>query len=594
MSRYLELPWAEAQYFKKKYAGVLKPRGGSVFIFSGRVLPEELKPYATQDFSHARWLEDDSRGKAGLAPLPTQKAPERFTPRPHQKEAAVAILQAYRKGWPGFLEADKTGLGKTLSTLAGVTLTAREAGFTAERKATLLVVCPKGVMPVWRQTLQSYPSATTYLRVMVLNYQQLNKLLQAPAAAKKAKTSRTKNRKTAQQGRTLIPWNYIIFDEGHKLKNYPSSSTSMAAVSVASLNEPYKRGSSPYVIYSTATPGSSPLNFAVMANWLSLLVSGRKQQATPASWGAFLEKQGFAVKKGKAGYSWISNPWWGKSDDPREQAKLKAAEAEVKRKQRADALRIGQALKDPQAPFIMRAPTDIAGWPEQQFIPLPLELAPEQMTVYQQAWSAFRQFLRLTPSKRDPQGALVQNLRYRQKASLLKVDAMIENIMDFLEAGNQVFISVEFIETLDKYKEALEAKGVKVSELSGRLTEERTRERLKFQRGLTQVALCTIVEGISLHAGEVLPDGGRATPTARVTVLHDPRQNPLDTLQACGRAHRDGQNSLTYFPVIVRTVDEQVVASFVNKQANLKAMLGSSSREVEELEDIFRRAALSS
>jgi superfamily II DNA/RNA helicase len=238
----------------------------------------------------------------------------------------------------------------------------------------------------------------------------------------------------------------------------------------------------------------------------------------------------------------------------------------------------------------MRAPKDIAGWPEQNVIPLPLELTQDQRPIYEEAWSRFRDWLKLTPARSDPKGGLVENLRYRQKSSLLKVESMIDNVVDFVEGGNQVFISVEFIETMEAYLTRLRAKGIKCSEISGRNVETRDQERISFQKGETQVVVCTVVAGISLHAGESLPDGSTASSTPRITVIHDIRQNNLDTTQALGRAHRDGMHSVAYIPFFEETVDSRVVYSFVNKNSNMQAMTGASLDDAESLEAVFRQA----
>lgn len=594
MAKLLDIPWGASRYFMQKYKGMLTARGGSLFIYKDDALPFDLRDFVTDDFTYARWLEDDYRVKNGEQPVSLVRSQTIFKPREHQVEGAKHIFKAWGTGHPGFLLADKTGVGKTLTTLTGITAIAKKAGFTPQKKAKLLVICPKGVIPVWRQTLHAYPASTSIMRVMVTNYQQLNKLLTKPASAEKAKRQKTKNRAIAREGVPTIDWDFIIFDEGHYLKNYPSSATSVSAVNVSKTNKPYSKGKSPFVVYSTATPGSSPLNFAVMANFLGRLITEKPngKTVTPKTWGEFLLQEGFAVKKGKVSYTWATVPWFGKnSDDPKERAKYERAEKQAKAVQRKDAMRIGKALKKPGAPFLMRSPKDIAGWPEQQLIPLPIEMTVEQKPIYLEAWTRFRNWLKLTPARSDPKGALVETLRYRQKSSLLKVDSMIEQVEDFIEAGNQVYISVQFIETLEAYKSKLESKGIKCSEISGRNSQDRTSERLRFQKGLTQVVLSTVVEGISLHAGETLPDGSKASSAPRISVIHDVRQNPNDTIQACGRCHRDGENSLLYLPYLESTVEERVILSFVNKSANLQLMTGAKTESVQEMEDIFRDVA---
>lgn len=589
MVHVLDLPWG----FQAK--DVYYDKAKKVHFYKGTMLPPDLRRFSSEDFSYNRWVEDEQNKFV----LPPQKFDTKFTPRSHQIEAAKAILQSYRGGWAGFLEADKTGLGKTLSTLAGISAIAKTQGYTPSNKAAFLVVCPKGVIPQWRHTLHRYPTSTSLLRPLIINYQQLNKLLEVPPSASyvKAKKQKTKNRLTASHGKPKIDFPFIIFDEAHYLKNYPSSSASIAAVNIAQLNKAYVKGRSPFVVFSTATPGASPLNFAVMSKFLGPLITDKAEgkKVTPDSWGDFLQAQGFAVKKGKVTWSWAATPWYGKgSDDPVEAAKYERAAKKTKALQRKDAQRIGRGLTKPGAPFIMRSPSDLAGWPEQQVIALPLAMTADQIPVYEEAWSRFRDWLRLTPAKSDPKGALVEMLRYRQKASLLKVAAMAEQTKDWVEAGNQVFISCEFLETLDQLNNGLVKADIPVSEISGRNSREREDERIRFQKGKTQVCICTVVAGISLHSNEHLPDGTRATPTPRISAILDVRQNNLDTSQAMGRAHRDGENSLTYFPYLEGTVDERVIQSFVNKTANMNSMMGASLESSEELERMFREAAAKS
>lgn len=580
----LELPWGV------KFPGVQYWKDRKIHVYRGTMLPKEMRPYASQDFSYARWQEDELNGIV----MPPEKGSVKFTPREHQMEAAKKIFKCYSAGHRGFLEADKTGLGKTLATLSGISVIAKQEGFGTKNKGKLLIVCPKSVIPQWRQTIHNYPIASALLRPMIINYQQLNKLLEAPATARVAKKAHTKNRQTSAKGKPAVDWDYIIFDEAHYLKNYPKSTTSMAASNIAKLENKYRKTVEPFVIYSTATPGSTPLNFSIMAGIVAPLLSNSPgaKTVTPSTWAPFLEKEGFDVRKGKSGWTWAPMPWGGKNlDNPVEKRKYDLEVKKVKETQRKDAQKIGKALIKPNAPFIMRSPKDIAGWPEQQVIPFPIQLTSKQQPVYEEAWTRFRNFLRLTPAHKDPKGALVENLRYRQKSSLLKVDAMVEAIEDFVESGNQVFLSVEFMETIDKYREALEKKKISVAEFSGRNVDDRDKERIRFQKGQVSVIICTVSEGVSFHANEILPDGTKATSTTRVTILSDLRENNLRNEQILGRSHRDGENSVAYIPMLEKTIDEKIVQSYTNKTANMKSMTGSTTEDAEFLERLFREAA---
>lgn len=227
-------------------------------------LPASLRGWASQDYSYERWVEDQLNGQIrAVTPGPVM-----FTPRPHQVEAMDSILTAYKDGWPGFLIADSTGLGKTLSIVAGVCAVAEDRRKTPSRRLKVLVVCPKGAMGVWRQTFKAY-GKSDLLRPLIINYQRLNKLIKEPASARKAKTTRTRNRRTARDGSPKISFDVVVFDESHYLKNYGSSGMSLAASTIAKLDDGYEKGKKPFVIYSTATPGSTPLNLAIMAPTLS-------------------------------------------------------------------------------------------------------------------------------------------------------------------------------------------------------------------------------------------------------------------------------------------------------------------------------------
>jgi len=595
----LDLPWG-FKHHEVKYDKLRK-----VSIYTGSKLPQELAPYASEDFSYLRWIQDEINTKKLKKPYrtPTKKSETKFTLKEHQAEAAKKILKSYNNSWPSFICADLTGVGKTLSTLGGVSVVARAAGFNPTKKANLLVVCPKGVIPQWRHTLHNFPASTSLMNVMIISYHSLGKLLNPPKetpvkGAKKTKrkpSARVQKRRKAINGAPKYDWDYIIFDESHHLKNYPDSLMSLEAVNIAKINKPYIKGKSPFVIFSTATPGSSPMNFSVMANSVSRMLDPKlSKQIAPSAWGTFLDEKGFSVKKSdkkkSSPYRWISLPAAPKPNaSAAEKKKYEIELKRVKQVQKKDAIKIGKALISPDSPFIRRSPSDLAGWPEQQYISMPVEMTKEQIPVYREVWSRFRKWLNLSSASKDPKGALVEMLRYRQKSSLLKVDSMIENVVDFVDSGNQVYISCQFIETIDRYKEKLESKGLKVVEISGRTSEIREAERIKFQKGNADIALCTVVAGISLHAEETLPDGSKASKNPRVTVLHDLRLDPNDSIQALGRCHRDGINSLTYFPYLEGTVEENVVARFVNKSSNMQLMTGSESEAVAAWEDVFRK-----
>lgn len=557
-----------------------------IFVYKGNFIPPELLPYASVDFSYARWKEDELNG---VVQTP-ERSPNRFSLRDHQVEAARKIVSHYIKGSRGFLIADKTGLGKTLSCVASVAAAAKQNGFSTSHKAKVLIVCPKSVMATWRNTIQAYPVMTGFCRPMIINYQSMQKLVEAPAAARMAKKTRTKNNLTAKEGKSLIDWDYIIFDESQYLKNYPSSNASKLAEKIAKLDKRYIKGRSPFVIYSTATVGSSPLNLAIMAGIVGPLIDPNSNP-TPGTWGQFLAEHDFNVVKQKSGWVWKDAFSLHKnSSDSEQKSKYEEEKAKYQKLREKDTKVIGKALRSDSAPFIMRSPTNIAGWPEQQIIPLPIAMDPESAKLYKKFWEEFKEFLLLPPGKKTSQSLLAETIRYRQKASLLKVDPMIEIIANMVESGNQVYVSCEFKDSIDRYEELLKKQDISISRITGQtIGSEREQQRLLFQKGVNPVIISSIPEGISFHALETLPDGSRATKATRDTIIHDLGIDPNKTVQKFGRAHRDGQNSNIFIPYLEKTVEEKDIARFVTKEGNMKTMTGEE--DPNALQKIFLAAA---
>lgn len=531
-------------------------------------IPAQLKPYIASDYSYTRWLQDQFNGSI----QPAQLSHTVFTPQPHQLVGANAIAHTYARKTRGFILADGTGVGKTLTMVAGLCSIARLKKKTSKRPLKVCVVCPKSAMATWRYTLHSYPQSTS-LRVMLMTYHSVaNKLLTKPATAKSAKTTRTAHKRTARLGTPKINFDVIIFDEAHYLKNYGSSNIAYAGVSLAGLNKPYTQGVSPFVIFASATPASTPLHWASMSSLLAPLINPRiRKTITPDMWGSFLFDEGFHVAKTKSGWVWNRPKSWGT-----ESAEDKAIRDNNARE---DTTRIMKALSSPNAPYLMREPTDLNGWKSQPIEPYYIELSSTEQELYNQAWLEFRNHLNLArKGQSNPQDSLVQRLRFRQKASYIKAPYIAEHIAELIEEGNQVFVGCEFLETIDIIGSCLDKNHIPYSRITGQ-TLDREEQRLAFQKGHTQVLLCNITEALSAHAQETLPDGSYATPNPRVTIIADVRQNPNDCVQQMGRAHRNGQVSPCQFPLIIGTVDEVVMSDFIYKAKNMKTMRLESSAD---------------
>lgn len=537
-------------------------------IYVGAALPYGLTPYASPDYSWERYVEDDLNGSI----QPTQPSSMSLTPRPHQVEAVNKVARASARGYRGFLEADDVGVGKTISAWLGAIEVAKQRG-----ARSVLVMCPKGVIPHWRRTIAALGDHG--LRVVVINYDQSKKLLTVPEAATTAKRTKTKNKAIATKGQSVVDWDIVLADESHYLKN--ASQRRAAFSRIARYAATAK--AAPFVIWMSATAGQNPTELGYLAPLFAQLTGATKTELK--DFGQWLADQGFCVT-----YNARFDKWdWGLI--PEDAAPAEVAQISAHRER--DLSKIHSILfSGDDAPSIRRLPTDIAGWPEVQRIAHPVDLDREQRRLYDEAWTSFRADMKLFARGRDPKGGMAARLRFRQKASLIRVPGTVDHILDMLANGHQVAVSVEFMETIDAIRERLAAAKVAVAEYTGRTADFREDERLAFQRGERTVMLYSVTAGISLHQGEQLPDGTHATDVPRATIVHDPRYSGLDSIQIEGRSHRDGQKANVYYAFASGTVEEKIVGTLVGRILSTKAMVGDDVAAVRELEAVLEEAAL--
>lgn len=557
---FLNVPWEERDIARSLGGEWIEKLNGYVYI--GDLLPERLENYASTDYSYLRWIEDQVNGRIKPAKKPVDGY---YTPKPHQVEAIESIKNTAAAGWRGFLEADMTGLGKSISGLMGASEVATLKGFTANNKAKVLIICPNGAIAHWKNTIRHLQ--VDNLRVMVVNYESYKKLLTVPRAAKEAKRQKTKNRHISEKGKSYFSWNIIISDESQKLKNVTSQRT-QAFERIAQYALEAKIA--PYVIWMSATAGQTPLELGYLC---PIIAQAARTKITMETWPEWLSNNQFHVtKKGK---TWQ----WVKPTDPNDVI--------ARERQKQDVERLASILFHPKAPSIRRKPEDIAGWPPVNRIAMPIQLTTVQKDKYDQLWTEFRRDMKLGSRGANPKGILAIQLRFAQKASLLRVGQTVDNAAELVDSGQQVAISVRFLETLDAIRAGLKAQGIECSEFSGRTYIDKEKERIDFQKGKTQVILFTVEEAVSFHAKESLPDGSKASSSPRSLLVHDMRYSALSVTQIIGRTHRDGQNSNAYFLYSENTVEERIMDIMMNKLANMTLLSGDTEEDgiVEILRD---------
>ena len=246
-------------------------------------------------------------------------------------------------------------------------------------------------------------------------------------------------------------------------------------------------------------------------------------------------------------------------------------------------------FKGARAIGMRRRPGDIAGWPEVQRELAPTALGDSERRLYEATWREFRRELGLLGgSTRRPTGWAAE-LRFRQKASLLRVAGTAEFAQDLLEADQQVAISVAFLETSAGFAAKLAGRGWRVGEINGEQAGDANEAtRVAFQSGKLDAVIFTVTESISLHRDE-MPGGERA----RALIVHDMRHSAIQLAQIEGRCHRDGEAAMIYFAYAESTVEEGIAATVTRRMASMEAMAGESTSLLDEIAAVIDGAATS-
>lgn len=464
-----------------------------------------------------------------------------FVARPHQEEARNAILAARAAGRPGFLLGDLTGLGKTLSVWLAL---------SAMPETEILVICPKGAIPQWRHTMAR--SGVPQKRVTLMNFEKTKSLL-APPAESKRRSARAKNNERARYGTPKRTWPLLVIDESHRIRN-PSAQQSMVCRHMAT--------AAAFTIYMSATAGQSPHELSYLGKLLSYATGGLGIPATGDldEFRALMKRLHIGRPKGR----WKNWGW-----EPNE----------------ADRKIISDLLyKGPRAIGMRRRPEDIAGWPEVQRELAPTALGAEERRLYEATWRDFRRELGLAGgSTRRPSG-WAADLRFRQKASLLRTSGTADFVEDLLGSGQQVAVSVAFLETSAMLVAELKGRGWSVGEINGangsgsRSVDLNEETRVAFQSGRLDAVVFTVTESISLHQGE-LPGGARD----RSLVIHDLRHSAIQLQQIEGRCHRDGKRAVIYYAYAEDTIEEKIAATALSRMASMDGMAGDDTTLLEEI-----------
>ncbi len=236
---------------------------------------------------------------------------------------------------------------------------------------------------------------------------------------------------------------------------------------------------------------------------------------------------------------------------------------------------------------LRRRPGDIAGWPEVQRELASTALAPADRRLYDATWREFRREFGLAGGSTRRSVGWAADLRFRQKASLLRVEGTAAFAEDLLSSGEQVAVSVAYLETSALLAETLRRRNWRVCEINGEGSAAANEAaRIAFQTGECDAVVFTVTESISLHQGEMT--GGDKP---RSLIVHDMRHSAIQLQQIEGRCHRDGQHAVIYYAFAEDTVEERIAVTVVGRMAAMDGMAGDDTAMAEEIARVIAESA---
>lgn len=555
---FLDVPYEERAVAKVFGASWFTGLG---YVYVGRSLPSELERYRPAAYSWEQWQEAEFTGAISdhhPVPAPTADTGS-FTLRTDQLEDVRTILQARKAGAPQFLLGSDVGVGKTVTTIAAVNRMARVKN--------VLVVCPLPVAAGWRVHLNQMGDGGK--NWCIINYESVKKLLTTPPSAQAAKKTRTKNLRIVREGTPKVQWDLVISDEAQHRSN-PESQQSRALNRI--IAGPGRRAA--FDLAVSATAGANPAKISYLLRGLMWAQGAQAPQSVSIP--MFLQwcqTQGFSVDTSgfNDALTWATDP---------------GTEAD------AQLRRMNELIYGGETPWALRR---LPNWPSVQRVPVPVELTAAELAAYNTEWKHFRAVQdaidrdaaagrtgaprKIPPAAAATRGAAAK-VRLRQKAGQIRAAGTAAFVAEKVSAGFQVAISAEYLGTVERIHDALAAKGIRVTTFTGANRDTRDEQRLAYQRGQYQVIIYTPTEGFNLQAGDTTV-GGNNLP--RLTVIAEPRWSPEKTLQAEGRAHRNGQNAPVYYTYAVGTVEYDVLTAELRGMRNTAMLNGDSTTALDAL-----------
>lgn len=485
-----------------------------------------VEAYRYPEYSWEEYCTNRARMFSLENPHPQGEHSDDYTLRKDQQEDLMTILKQYNNKSPEFLNANETGTGKTVTSWKAVQVI---------RPKSILIVCPSAVIPVWRQHIRDMGDMN--IRIVIINYESLKRLVAPPDRAVNAKKTTTQNKYIALDGNPYTYFDMVIFDEAHKLKN-PTSQQSRIS---AKLAEKAK-----FVLRITATPGKDPSQLHHLYRGLSYITGdnvtvNHKEDNDFSSYVKWCTKQGIrGITKAPFGNG---IKWEGRDDELKIMSTILYGNNH------------GRILG------IKRKPQD---WGDTVRQPLSIDLDEKSYRDYQMMVEDTKKNILqgFSKDRRDMTKGLAAMVSLRQKTGIIKA----EHVVDYTQycvkdLDEQVVISAIYKNTVETISEMLDRKKIPHTVITGDNTPtEKENNRRMFQQGEVPVIITSITTGISLHANETAT---HATSNKRRMIIADAHWSPIEHKQLEGRINRNGETGVITIPFLSGTIDEKVTKTLL-------------------------------
>ena len=169
----------------------------------------DLTPYQSQ---YVAWLLSRRMNADSVDMLASTLVDAQVDLNPHQVDAALFAFQSPLS--KGVILADEVGLGKTIE--AGLVMAQR----WAERKRRILIIVPANLRKQWHQELQDKFS----LQALILEAKSYNQLRKEGHKLPFEQSNRViicsyQFAKSKADDLQRVPWDLVVMDEAHRLRN---------------------------------------------------------------------------------------------------------------------------------------------------------------------------------------------------------------------------------------------------------------------------------------------------------------------------------------------------------------------------------------